>query len=830
MGSSLAPSRPSQIDRPRLTMRVVGHQEHRDTFIRAPIGFGKTVLLNQCRAQLLQSGKPVQQWSLEPRHRSPDVMRDQLRRLLPDEASTRNATLLLDDWDNVEGSGGAEALQTYLAGSSVDVRLIIAARGDCSLRRARLGEPEGRTTIDSRELAFLPIEQRRVMGTPQFFQLAAPILHLAQGWPVAIHLARAYLQEVRSGADTEMFCRLSDFLPYLESRLPVRRGDLDEVLSALALLKRWDARILQALLPDGKVAALAAVLSMLPIDQLRGSFTTLLTPNPLLHRALQQRFERTPWHNQRTLLRRAAALCIERGRSLEAIELLLRADDREAAADQLMHAGPMRLLMVFGVAPLLEVLREVPANLVGEAPRLQLLSSMISTKQGRQREARLVVNAVAHHQDGPSDSALAPELAFMRAQIAIASHPSSRLSSADFVSPADGLDQSLSAWSHTCLAVLHHQRGDLSQASVELDKTFQAYSDLNADYALTYARLHGAHINLARGRIREASAGFRLVRIDAEERYDFDRLLSIAAKIGRMEAEALYRPNVVLLSDIRTLLTGLHDTDSWFEPYASGYALACAAAFAENGLAGVNEIIAEGTANFSVSDVALLEHFLPLQKAYYALRSGRTLEAHQAWERSGLPMTPEESLFWRERSLGAIVAHGLNLEWPIGSTNPVMSEAVASATRHQRGIDAIRLHLERARIFSCQATSARQLDDVRSGVRGISQFGAWQLVTDYRDIIGPFVDAGSPGLSRPVHRKLVAKLGRSPSPTDLKKLNVQQLQILRGLAAGGTNKELARASDLSADGVKYHLKVLFRRFGVADRAALLEAARQQKCF
>ena len=49
-------------------------------------------------------------------------------------------------------------------------------------------------------------------------------------------------------------------------------------------------------------------------------------------------------------------------------------------------------------------------------------------------------------------------------------------------------------------------------------------------------------------------------------------------------------------------------------------------------------------------------------------------------------------------------------------------------------------------------------------------------------------------------------------------LTPREREILRALVRGGSNKVIARAVDLNENAVKFHLKNIFRKLGVADRA------------
>ena len=59
-------------------------------------------------------------------------------------------------------------------------------------------------------------------------------------------------------------------------------------------------------------------------------------------------------------------------------------------------------------------------------------------------------------------------------------------------------------------------------------------------------------------------------------------------------------------------------------------------------------------------------------------------------------------------------------------------------------------------------------------------------------------------------------------------LSERQLEILQLLADGKTNKEIGRQLDVSAETVKSHLKILFRKLDVASRSECVKRALTEK--
>jgi two-component system NarL family response regulator len=82
------------------------------------------------------------------------------------------------------------------------------------------------------------------------------------------------------------------------------------------------------------------------------------------------------------------------------------------------------------------------------------------------------------------------------------------------------------------------------------------------------------------------------------------------------------------------------------------------------------------------------------------------------------------------------------------------------------------------------------------------------------------VNAGSTWIAPPVGSKLMERMSRQH-------LTPRELEALRLLAAGKSNKEIARALDIAEGTTKIHLTKLFQKLGVSSRTeALAEAVKR----
>ena len=89
------------------------------------------------------------------------------------------------------------------------------------------------------------------------------------------------------------------------------------------------------------------------------------------------------------------------------------------------------------------------------------------------------------------------------------------------------------------------------------------------------------------------------------------------------------------------------------------------------------------------------------------------------------------------------------------------------------------------------------------------------------------VAAGQPWLAPSAQRQLMALLRRPPDP--LQSLTEREADVLRLIAAGQSNKAIARSLDLTEGTVKGYVSQILSKLGVADRTqAALLAERQTR--
>jgi DNA-binding NarL/FixJ family response regulator len=149
------------------------------------------------------------------------------------------------------------------------------------------------------------------------------------------------------------------------------------------------------------------------------------------------------------------------------------------------------------------------------------------------------------------------------------------------------------------------------------------------------------------------------------------------------------------------------------------------------------------------------------------------------------------------------------------------------------GADATRLvldeHPDCKVIFLTMSDSDENLfAAIRSGAKGylVKNMSPSKLVTTIRS-----VQQGESALSRSMTLRLMDELSRTKEPerlgdSSLAKLTRRETDVLRELATGMTNKEIAKRLYISENTVKYHVHSILEKLNLSDRRAAAKFAKE----
>jgi len=129
-------------------------------------------------------------------------------------------------------------------------------------------------------------------------------------------------------------------------------------------------------------------------------------------------------------------------------------------------------------------------------------------------------------------------------------------------------------------------------------------------------------------------------------------------------------------------------------------------------------------------------------------------------------------------------------------------------------------------VLSTDLQDEQGLRALQAGARGYAHLLAVPAVL--REVAAVVIHGGlwvGPSLLQRLMRATQAALNRQiPRPAaelDLSALSVREVQVARAVAAGHSNKEVARQLDITERTVKAHLGAIFEKWGLRDRVQLV---------
>ncbi len=386
-----------------------------------------------------------------------------------------------------------------------------------------------------------------------------------------------------------------------------------------------------------------------------------------------------------------------------------------------------------------------------------------------------------------------------------------------------------------CMAIGFLQAGALFRARQLSDEALAAYQRARSPYLVHYMLLHLCDIALRQGALEEASEKLR--RADEALRASALAFNSEPAIIEAFRVRIAYEEGrfADCKVDVDAILQALLRGDSWQDLISAMAGHAVFTAFWSEGLRSALDRLEHCALTLtrrhgpSQHPELLLVQVRLHQIARRYVEAGAILEQYEAapaFRRSPHREVEEKLLRLRQqiaqsrRADAALQAANVLAQAQDLDPRQRISIGILQAyLRHRAGEDGLaRRHL---RVALHQAEAGNLL-----GV----------LVEE-----GQFLERLLPGLiadpsaahapCKPFARRVLKLLGALPMAALRAKtiagISPQEHRVLACLADGHTNKQIARALNVSEAAVKFHLGNLFRKLEVRSRAGLLEAARRR---
>ena len=860
----LIPDRPvGALDRPTLVGRC-DPTLYRVVVLMAPGGFGKTVLLGDSCRRARADGNLVA-WLTTDEHDDPETLVSYLALAFAEsgvEFELDDTLLALDSqryrldallhWIGTIDGEVVIALDEVdrLEPASIALVDYLVRRGPANLHlalafRARphgldIATPivEGRGMVISvDELRFQRQDIARYFDTKLSRDQLRALWEESSGWPLAVCVQRNVADRFGEPA---MAGEVS--LNWVETRLfrGLSASDRDFILD-VGLFEWADDDLLERVLKGGATRRLRSLTPLVGLvhEVADGSFRL----HPLLRRYATDAMWRNARRRFRSVHRRVALVLAERGQVLEAMQHARDAEDSRLVGRILERAGGIRIGIRDGMTQLDHANQLVTRDVRRRSPRLALVNCGLLAVHGRVDQALREfmalnerIQATLGDEPRSRDRELQIDLGLARAIFAISG--CAPIGGPEFQAVAeelaelsgdDSVDPVVRAAALFGRALFAYEKADFATAAAlalrvrsDVQKT-SSHLMMCADFLL-------GEIELARGEPAEAETVWsRAVRIAKKDfAYDTRPVLVGDALVAELDLERnRVMPHRHRVHGVASLATA----SAWLDVFVAATDVAAEAA-ARDAPARTLSVVAKAWEFAQQTVRPRLMRCLAALQVSSLVRVGRVDEAQRTWQRASLPTDTSvcvdlEQQSWRElecictarvrllaasgrvgeaRSLGsafAAVARDFGLVRSLTYANAVSTYAawcggdVADAHAHVA---------ENLALFDRTGYCRALLWHPESTVEALHALG---------EDIDPALDAA---------RDLVLSMASTDADDDIPDLTPRELEVLARLGRA-RDKEIARELGLTDNGVRYHVKNIFRKLGVGDRRAAASRAR-----
>ncbi|MFM0161996.1 LuxR C-terminal-related transcriptional regulator [Paraburkholderia sediminicola] len=868
----LAPPRTQleTVPRDALLARLRCHSNEPLTLVVSAPGFGKTTLLSQWRAALAEGAdRPPVAWlsldeadveanrflvylllaledagldlgSLSPLAHSQALdarpQRTVTALLQALARDSRCFTLMLDDYHRAASSAVDEIVLTLMEHGTQWLHLVVAGRTRPSWPIATLKARGLVHEVDAADLVLSLAEASQILGTDLGPTVLATLHSKTEGWAVAVQLARLWLARgTESAFGLPSFSgRAAEMAEYMaEQILDNMPDDCRDFLIETSLLERFNADLADVARGRHDSGEL--------LSRLR-AFNALLVPldancswfryHLLLADFLRPRLDARRAHQ---IHRAAATWLAKRGDWVLAVSHALRADDTELGVQLVQQAGGWELVLRHGIQYTQGLLQQFDDQARRSDPELLLMQAYLQAKLGNpplaiellrlaeisvKGDVRLerdftIIQALLHSYFDMFDGAVS---------FPVSSEDASRRL------PDDPLGQA----TLLCVGAVGSMARGKMQDAIQAARAARVQmrlvaSPLGENFCLMHEALALAttgQISASRQRVDEALTL-------AEANFGTDS--SLKAVVGCLKAQHLYWEGLWFetLPWIREGQETLEHTDGWMDLFATAAEVSWRAVLRQQGMQhalAVLDHVAQIAFDRRLQRLARLVH---VWRVDLLAQCGLGAQAQQEAQDLGLEnlVRPAQGdgLDWRFCEASALAYARMRL-----STGA--AAAALARLEHDAGLlerEGILLPVWRLRLLvliagrKVREGEAANPDEVAHALAPVIEHSIPGLLLDAGPGILPLVQRMGSALSPALLPAITQLRGWQAHPVRPRALfSAKETQVLGLLVIGQTNKAIARALDISENTVKFHLKQIFQKLGVDNRAAAITAALQ----
>ena len=695
------------------------------------------------------------------------------------------------------------------------------------------------TILTAEDLRFTNPEIALFLGSPLSREQLVAAAERTAGWPAALRLHRNLegIEKHSSASDTLPGYKavVADFLG---SRLMRGLGrDSREFLLDVALFDTIDPSLMDDVFPGEHLTCRTELLSKLgglvrPIDP----SGQVLRLHPVVREYCSARRLREDAGRFRQLQSRLARATARRGQLNDALRHAATSGDDALCGKILEDEGGASLLFRDGAEPFLTADGYLNPQIVEAVPRLALMRCIVLVLNGQADTARALYERVRNDtrefqlygDDGNRRTLRVDRIIAQSMLLAFTcqSMGDTRLSQvleeAAPLAADEGLAPTLRGSLYTIVCFSDCQRARFQLSRQWGTKARDCFTLADSAHGRGLIDIHDGIVAMAQGRVEDA---IRAYTRHQSIRFSGILLAELQIERNRKGPEWSRRPEA----------GDLWDMQGWFDVHAAAHGNRVEVAFENGGIEAALDLLEDSLDRAAHRDLACLVRLLSAQRVSYLVAAGKVDVARRAWEVAGLPEHLVDQLdldgqTWRE--MEAIACARIGLLRAEGEFET--ARRLACSLRDCAEARGLTRTLMRclAEWMSLEFQAARMDEAVAQLHEFLRRFRS----TDYARPLARHRQVSVRVLRRLLDREMESDIRRHAESLldDLvgtrageqraaPRYSAREISVLEGLAMGQRDKQIARCLGLTENGVRYHLKKIYRKMGASGR---VDAARR----
>lgn len=750
---------------------------------------------------------------------------------------TENCTIILDDYYLAESENLENVINTLIPSLLISgCRIIISCRGAPHIKLSLLKVNSLLHTITEHDLKFDTSDIALIFDGKLSAKDTQQLSLRTGGWPAIVQLARMHSENKTVTEWMSGFPGKSEeVIEYLSEQVFSEfTSEQQEFFIESSFLDNFNAELVDAVRNRNDSARFLTDLV---------SFSTLITAftannwyryNQLFKDFLLQQLKRD-YQKFRTLCMRAANWYKENKDYLNAIFQYCYAKNYEGAVDLLNSLGGWIAGVRYGHSFLINVQRGFPEWYLNQSYTLQSLQVYYFIKQGNLKEARFRLEGLKKedYQEFSNIRLILMELTLNLYEDKLITISEERELTA-LINNFPPNDKYLRSVSYSLLFVTKLYLGKTLDAISIAEESISFLRKENFNYALTFSYGHLGYSQMLQGLVNDAKNSYH--EADALINLHFSNMESLSAIFKVLRFELDYWTNdlsgldSLYLSAVKTI----SKKDGWFQVYFSAFSTAVRAKFEIEGYSSAVTYLA----SVETRGIPRLNALVIMLRAELDLKSRHTKKLSKDYSLQLEFILGQcwwnKSFFWQLAHLHLInrIRSAINLHH-YDDANLLISEARSNIMHTQGAVmlsqelalwqalvnymlgkarDAIALFDQTAKIIKKQG-SIRLILDIDSSILRLVRGSVRQARNDVSDSIPiDFLNEIIIAIKEP-HQNNYG-------------LSKREYEVLIVLAEGGANKIIGRKLNLAEDTVKFHLKNIFKKIKVDNRAMAIAKAKR----